>query len=197
MGDLIVQQFVSADGFAGDPSGEFTLFDGVGSSDELDNETLARLESVEAIVLGANTYRMFASYWPTPDSDQELLAARINELPKIVVSTTLSEAPWGEYDPAMVVADDAAEAVRRLKLDLPGDLIVWGSLTLTDTLFAAGLVDTVRIVVLPKVLGRGRSAFPAGFGDIDLGFVRSGSYDDGLVATEYRIEYRNDRKDAS
>jgi len=197
MGDLIVQQFVSADGFAGDPSGEFTLFDGVGSSDELDNETLARLESVEAIVLGANTYRMFASYWPTPDSDQELLAARINELPKIVVSTTLSEAPWGEYDPSMVVADDAAEAVRRLKLDLPGDLIVWGSLTLTDTLFAAGLVDTVRIVVLPKVLGRGRSAFPAGFGDIDLGFVRSGSYDDGLVATEYRIEYRNDRKDAS
>ena len=197
MGDLIVQQFVSADGLAGDPSGEFTLFDGVGSSDELDNETLARLESVEAIVLGANTYRMFASYWPTPDSDQELLAARINELPKIVVSTTLSEAPWGEYDPSMVVADDAAEAVRRLKLDLPGDLIVWGSLTLTDTLFAAGLVDTVRIVVLPKVLGRGRSAFPAGFGDIDLGFVRSGSYDDGLVATEYRIEYRNDRKDAS
>ena len=192
MGSLIVQQFVSADGFAGDPSGEFALFDGAGSSDELDNETLARLESVEAIVLGANTYRMFASYWPTPDSDQELLAARINELPKIVVSTTLSEAPWGEYDPAMVVADDAAEAVRRLKLDLPGDLIVWGSLTLTDTLFAAGLVDTVRIVVLPKVLGRGRSAFPAGFGDIDLGFVRSSSYDSAIVA----IEYQNERKDS-
>ena len=193
MGSLIVQQFVSADGFAGDPSGEFALFDGAGSSDELDNETLARLESVEAIVLGANTYRMFAAYWPTPDSDQELLAARINELPKIVVSTTLTEAPWGEHDPAMVVADDPAEAVRRLKLDLPGDLIVWGSLTLTDTLFAARLVDIVRIVVLPKVLGRGRSAFPAEFTDIDLRFVRSASYDAGLVA----IEYENHREDAS
>jgi dihydrofolate reductase len=192
MGSLIVQQFVSADGFAGDPSGEFTLFDGAGASDELDNETLARLESVEAIVLGANTYRMFAAYWPTPDSDQELLAARINELPKIVVSTTLSEAPWGEFEPAMVVADDPAEAVRRLKLDLSGDLIVWGSLTLTDVLFTAGLVDTVRIVVLPKVIGQGRSAFPAGFTDLDLRFVRSGSYDSGLVT----IEYQNERKAA-
>jgi len=192
MGELIVHQFVSADGFAGDESGEFALFDGSGPSDELDNETLARLESVDAIVLGATTYRMFVSYWPTPDSDQELLAARINELPKIVVSTTLTEAPWGEFEPAMLVADDPAEAVRRLKLDLPGDLIVWGSLTLTDTLFAAGLVDTVRLAVLPKVLGRGRSAFPAGFSDIDLRFVRSSSYDSAIVA----IEYQNERKDS-
>lgn len=192
MGELIVHQFVSADGFAGDESGEFALFDGAGPSDELDNETLARLETVDAIVLGANTYRMFASYWPTPDSDQELLAARINELPKIVVSTTLTEAPWGEFEPAMVVADDPAEAVRRLKLDLPGDLIVWGSLTLTDTLFAAGLVDTVRLAVLPKVLGHGRSAFPAGFGDVDLRLVRASSYDSAIVA----IEYQNERKDS-
>jgi len=192
MGDLIVQQFVSADGFAGDETGEFVLFDGSGPTDELDNETLARLENVEAIVLGATTYRMFASYWPTPDSDPEILAGRINELPKIVVSTTLTEAPWGEYEPAMVVSDDAAEAVRRLKLDLPGDLIVWGSLTLTDVLFAAGLVDTVRIAVLPKVLGHGRSAFPAGLTDLDLRFVRSGSYDSGIVV----IEYQNERKGA-
>ena len=192
MGDLIVQQFVSVDGFAGDESGEFALFDDAGPSDELDNETLARLETVDAIVLGATTYRMFAAYWPTPDSDQELLAARINELPKIVVSTTLEEAPWGEYEPAMVVADDAVEAVRRLKNDLPGELIVWGSLTLTDALFRAGLVDTVRIVVLPKVLGRGRSAFPANLDDLELAFVRSASFDSGMVF----IEYQNDRKDA-
>ena len=192
MGELIVQQFVSADGFAGDESGEFALFDDSGASDELDNDTLARLETVDAIVLGANTYRMFAAYWPTPDSDQELLAARINELPKIVVSTTLTEAPWGEFEPAMVVADDAAEAVRRLKLDLPGDLIVWGSLTLTDALFAAGLVDTVRIAVLPKVVGRGRSAFPAGAVDLDLRFVRSTSYDFGIVVIEYQNERNAD-----
>ncbi|GAB3605913.1 dihydrofolate reductase family protein [Conyzicola nivalis] len=193
MGDLVVHQFVSADGFAGDESGEFTLFDGSGPSDELDNETLSRLETVDAILLGATTYRMFATFWPTSDSDQEILAQRINELPKIVVSTTLEEAPWGEYPPAMVVSDDAAEAVRRFKRDLPGDLIVWGSLTLTDTLFAAGLVDAVRLAVLPKVLGHGRSAFPARSSDLDLRLVRVGSYD-GRIAT---IDYQNERKGPS
>ena len=191
MGTLLVHQFVSVDGFAGDESGQFTLFDGAGASDELDNDTLARLESVDAIVLGADTYRMFVSYWPTPDSDQELLAARINELPKIVVSSTLTEAPWGEFEPAMIIPDDAVEAVGRLKADLPGDLIVWGSLTLTDALFAAGLVDTVRLAVLPRVLGRGRSAFPAGNSDIGLRFSRSATYDSSIVV----IEYQNERKE--
>lgn len=118
MGALLVHQFVSIDGFAADESGDFTLFDGADASDELDNDTLARLESVDAIVLGAETYRMFVSYWPTPDSDQELLAARINELPKIVVSSTLSEAPWGQFEPAAIISDDAVEALRRLKADL-------------------------------------------------------------------------------
>ena len=192
MGSLIVQQFVSVDGFAGDESGEFALFDDAAVSDELDNATLARLESVDAILLGATTYRMFASYWPTSDSDQELLAARINELPKIVFSTTLQEAPWGEFEPAMVVADDAAEAVRRLKTDLPGDLIVWGSLTLTDTLFAAGLVDSLRIIVLPKVLGRGRSPFPAGSADIGLSVVRAATYDTGLVMIDYQLQRKGE-----
>ena len=186
MGQLIVHQFVSIDGFAGGVGGDFGLFDGAGVSEELDNETLLQLETVDAIVLGATTYRMFASYWPTPDSDQEILAQRIIELPKIVVSTTLEEAPWGEFEPAMVVSDDAAEAVRRLKLDLPGDLMVWGSLTLTDVLFAAGLVDTVRLAVLPKVLGAGRSAFPAGFTDIDLHLSRVGNYDGGIASIEYQ-----------
>ena len=194
MGSLIVQQFVSVDGFAGDESGEFALFDDAAVSDELDNATLARLESVDAILLGATTYRMFASYWPTSDSDQELLAARINELPKIVFSTTLEEAPWGEFEPAMVVADDAAEAVRRLKADLPGDLIVWGSLTLTDALFAAGLVDSLRIIVLPKVLGRGRSPFPAGASALDLSVERANSYDAGLVMIDYRVRAAGERQ---
>lgn len=192
MGELIVHQFVSADGFAGDESGEFALFDDTSpnATFQLDQETLERLKTVDTILLGANTYRMFAAFWPTTDSDPEVLAPRINELPKIVVSSTLEEAPWGEFEPALVLADGAADAVRRLKADLPGDIIVWGSLTLTDTLFREGLVDVVRLVVVPRVLGRGRGAFPAGFTDADLTLVRTGSYDAGLVD----IEYRNDQK---
>jgi dihydrofolate reductase len=188
MGQLIVHQFVSADGFAGDEGGQFALFDGSpGTTFELDTATLEKLKSVDTIVLGANTYRMFAAFWPTTDSDPELLAPRINELPKIVVSRTLQEAPWGDYDPVIVLSDDAADAIARLKSDLPGDVIVWGSLTLTDTLFRAGLVDVVRLVVLPRVLGRGRSAFPAGFSDARLRLRGTALYDSDLVDIEYEV----------
>jgi len=189
VGQLIVQQFVSADGFAADADNEFTVFRGeVMPSDEIDNETLARLETVDAIVLGANTYRMFADYWPRPASRDEILAPRINELPKIVFSRRLESAPWGDFDPAMVISENATEAIERLKEDLDGDLIVWGSLTLTEELFEADLVDIVRLVIVPSVLGAGRSVFPPTFAGTQLRVLRTGTFDDGLVAIEYGID---------
>ena len=189
MGQLIVQQFVSADGFAADADNEFTVFRGeVMPSDEIGNETLARLETVDAIVLGANTYRMFADYWPRPASRDEILAPRINELPKIVFSRRLESAPWGDFDPAMVISENATEAIERLKEDLDGDLIVWGSLTLTEELFEADLVDIVRLVIVPSVLGAGRSVFPPTFAGTQLRVLRTGTFDDGLVAIEYGID---------
>jgi len=189
VGQLIVQQFVSADGFAADADNDFTVFRGEKMpSDEIDNETLARLETVDAIVLGANTYRMFADYWPLPASSDEILAPRINELPKIVFSRRLESAPWGDLDPAMVISEDATGAIQRLKEDLDGDLIVWGSLTLTEELFEADLVDIVRLVIVPSVLGAGRSVFPPTFAGTRLRVLRTGTFDDGLVAIEYGID---------
>jgi dihydrofolate reductase len=189
VGQLIVQQFVSADGFAADADNEFTVFRGeTMPSDEIDNETLARLETVDAIVLGANTYRMFADYWPLPASNDEILAPRINELPKIVFSRRLDAAPWGDFDPAMVISEEATDAIQRLKEDLDGDLIVWGSLTLTEELFDADLVDIVRLVIVPTVLGAGRSVFPPTFAGTRLRVLRTGTFDEGLVAIEYGID---------
>jgi dihydrofolate reductase len=188
VGRLIVQQFVSADGFAADADGEFTMFEKVdGSSAGIDLETLRLLRSVDAIVLGATTYRMFVEYWPTQRAEEEVLAPRINELPKIVVSRRLEEAPWGPFEPASIIGDDAVDAIRRLKGDLPGDLIVWGSLTLTESLFEAHLVDVVRLVLLPVVLGTGRGVFPPSVAGARLRLERSNTFDDGLVALEYTV----------
>jgi dihydrofolate reductase len=188
VGRLIVQQFVSADGFATDADGDFTLFDqSRGSSAEIDLETLRLLRTVDAVVLGATTYRMFADYWPTPRAEQEVLAPRINELTKIVVSRRLSEAPWGAFEPASIISDQATGAIERLKADLAGDLIVWGSLTLTEALFEADLVDVVRLVLLPVVVGSGRGVFPPTFAGARLRLERSGTFDDGLVALEYAV----------
>jgi dihydrofolate reductase len=96
MGDLVLQQFVSVDGFAANDRNEFDLFDGMeGDSSEFDRANLEWLETVGAIVLGASTYRMFSGYWPTPRAEGELVAPKINSLPKYVFSRSLNSAPWG------------------------------------------------------------------------------------------------------
>lgn len=188
MAKLMVHQFVSLDGYAADADGDFSLFEnGEAHTPEFDLELLVRLQLVDAILLGATTYRMFAGYWPTPASVDQLVAPAINTIEKIVFSSTLDEAPWGEYAPARVESGDAVEIVRQLKEDRFGDLIVWGSLSLTDALFAAGLVDSVRIAVLPVILGSGRSAFPNGFTEREVRLIATNTFDNSIVATEYSV----------
>ena len=187
MGRLVVQQFVSADGFAANDDGEFTLFDTVeGDTGEFDRSNLEWLRSVGAIALGATTYRMFAAYWPTPASHNELVAGPINTLPKHVFSTTLRSAPWGDYPAATVESGNALEAMKRLKRDTANDVILWGSLTLSAAFFEAGLVDTVRLVVVPVAIGSGRGVFPAGSLS-PLRLVRANEFASGLVELEYEV----------
>ena len=188
MGKLLVHQFVSLDGYAADAGGDFSLFDGGDvTTPEFDLELLVRLQLVDAILLGATTYRMFADYWPTPASGNQLIAPTINGIEKIVFSRTLDEAPWGEFAPARIESGDAVEVIRALKEEKFGDLLVWGSLSLTDALFAAGLVDSVRIAVLPVILGSGRSPFPNGFAEREIRLVDSHTFDVGIVASEYAV----------
>lgn len=187
MGDLVVQQFVSVDGFAANEDGEFTLFDTIeGDSGDFDRSNVRWLASVDAIALGAVTYRMFSAYWPTAAARNDLAADRINALPKYVFSHTLREAPWGEHADATIESGDALEAMGRLKERTAGDVILWGSLTLSAAFFAAGLVDTVRLVVLPVALGSGRGVFPAGTVS-PLRLKNSTPFASGLVEIEYTV----------
>lgn len=182
-----MQQFVSADGFAANDRNEFDLFDGVeGDSTEFDQSNLEWLETVGAIVLGASTYRMFAGYWPTPAADGELVAPRINSLPKYVFSRSLSSAPWGDYEEATIEAGDAAEAIQRLKSEIAGDLVLWGSLSLTQSLWQASAIDRLRLVVLPVALGSGRGVFPADSRTLRLRLIRNETVG-GLVALDYAV----------
>ena len=190
MGDLVVQQFVSADGFAANDQNEFTLFDNVaGGSTEFDQSNLRWLDSVGAILLGASTYRMFAGYWPTPQAEGELVAHKINFLPKYVFSRSLTSAAWGDYPAATIEPGDAAQTVQRLKDEISGDLVLWGSLSLTHDLLRAQAVDVVRLVVLPVAIGSGRGVFPAGSQTLRLQLIRSQTFDGSLVAIDYAIDH--------
>ncbi|WP_051628690.1 dihydrofolate reductase family protein [Arthrobacter sp. UNC362MFTsu5.1] len=188
MGQLIVQEFVTADGFAADANNEFTAYEMLeGGTAEFDRSQVAWLDTVDAMVLGAATYRMFAEFWPTPASDGEVIAPVLNALRRFVFSRTLKSAPWGNLPEATVESGDAVEAIRRIKSETVGSVVLWGSLTLGEAFFKAGEVDGVRLVVMPVAIGAGRGVFPAGQDPALLRLLSAKTYDAELVELEYSL----------
>lgn len=187
MGRLIVEQIISADGYAAEPDGGIDFFGDARGVNEADQDQLRLLEGVDAIVLGRTTYRLFADYWPDADPVQEPVAVPLNTIPKYVVSNTLDEAPWGKRgDAATVLCGDGTASVRALRGRVDGDLIVWGSLTLADALLRAGEVDLLRLRIVPMLIGAGRSFAPPDLGQRPLELLSMRGYPQGLVVLEYR-----------
>jgi len=185
MAQLIVEQIVSVDGYAADTDGGIDFFVNAQAINEADSAQLRLLERVQAIVLGRITYTMFADYWPQADPAQEPVATPLNTIPKFVVSNTLQRAPWGANDEATVLRGDAVASIRTLRRQVAGDIIVWGSLSLTDALLLAGEVDVLRLRSVPVLLGDGRSFTPAGLGLTDVTLHSVHHYPQGVVVMEY------------
>jgi len=186
MGKIIVEQIVSADGYAANSDGGIGFFSSAREFNDADPNQLALLASVGAIVLGRVTFRMFADYWPTPEAQAEPVAAPINALPKFVVSSTLQSAPWGAHDQATILPGDGVESMRALRSRVAGDLIVWGSLTLSDALLRSGEVDLLRLRVVPVLIGAGRSFTPADLGQRALELVKTEALAGGHATLVYR-----------
>jgi dihydrofolate reductase len=185
MGRLTVEQIVSVDGYAADADGGIEFFEAVDEVDSNDEDQLEFLKDVDAILLGANTYRMFAGYWPDADPATERVAEPINRLPKFVVSNSLDRAPWGDGE-IEILRGDGAESVGALK-DRYRHIIVWGSLTLADALFEAGLVDQLRLRLVPVLIGEGRSFTPERLGERRLALDHSVAHKTGHVTLAYVV----------
>jgi dihydrofolate reductase len=189
MRKVVVQQFVTLDGYAAGPNGELDFVTEAGASADptegpFVEKQLAFIESLDTILLGAVTYRGFAEYWPEQSTDTQAIADALNSTPKVVFSSTLESAPWGNWEPARLVSGSASDEVRRLKDEPGGDMVVWGSLTLSDSLMRDGLVDEYRLQILPVVLGRGKRLFEEGLPPLHLKLLESGTYDE-MVAVRY------------
>jgi dihydrofolate reductase len=152
MGRIVVSEFVTLDGVMEDPGGsEHTPFGGWAfrfeRGSEGDRFKLEELQAADALLLGRRTYDGFAAAWPSIE-DEQGFAERMNGLPKYVVSSTLADPTWN----ATAIGLEQIE-------ELEGTLLVAGSQQLTQTLFERGLVDEVRLVVYPTVLGAGKKLF--------------------------------------
>lgn len=188
MGQLVVQEFVTADGFAANTNNEFTAYEMLeGGTAEFARNQLAWLDTVDAMVLGASTYRMFVEFWPTSASDGEVIAPALNGLRRFVFSRSLKNAPWGDLPAATIESGDAIEAIRRIKREVQGTIVLWGSLTLSQAFFQAGEVDAVRLVVMPIAIGAGRGVFPARQDPTLLSLRSARTYDAGLVELDYVV----------
>ena len=191
MGKVIVEQIISADGYAEDEDGGISFFVNAKALNGVDTKQLGMLSGVSAIVFGAKTYCMFADYWPSADPGAEPVATPIMRLPKFVVSSTLDCAPWGANDMVEILRGEAVAAVHSLRHRFMGNLIIWGGLSLTDALLRAGEVDILRLRILPLLLGAGRSFVPANLGLRPLSLVTTQSLPGGLVMLEYSVTVPN------
>ena len=118
------------------------------------------------------------AFWPTAEGE---FADRLNELPKYVVSSTLTDLPWN----ATVLGDDWPGVVARLRRELGGDILVYGSRRLARALIGMGLVDELRLLVYPVVLGAGDRLFGETEDKIPLRLVESRPLEGGLVGMIY------------
>jgi dihydrofolate reductase len=187
MGRIIVEQVVSVDGYTTDRSGGLDYFGSAGGFLETQDEQMEMMAGVDAIVFGANTYRMFADYWPGADASVEHVATPINTLPKHVFTSTLDDAPWAQYPPATIERGDGVAGVKRLRYQYDGDLIIWGSLTLVDALLEAGAVDVLRLRVVPVLIGAGRALAPASIESQPLTLTASRAFPLGHLTLVYEL----------
>jgi dihydrofolate reductase len=160
MGKIVISQNISLDGVVQDPTGEEGFkyggwFVKVGDKDReaWAREALDEALSAEAWLLGRRSYEFFAARWPARSGE---LADRLNSLPKYVISATLRAPKWNN---TTVLSGDAVQEVSRLKRGIGGEIVVPASRQLVRTLLEHDLVDELRLMVYPVVLGAGHRLF--------------------------------------
>jgi dihydrofolate reductase len=172
MRKLIVTEFISADGFADVEELHATW------NSEMDEFKEAELSDSGAMLLGRTTYQIFASSWPSETGD---FADRFNALPKYVASTTLQDLDW---KPAELLKGNLAEAAWKLKQESGGNIYVHGSISVAQELLRHGLVDRIRLLSHPVVLGEGKRFFAPGE-QRDLELITAKRFRNGILALEY------------
>jgi dihydrofolate reductase len=201
MSSIVVQAFITLDGVVQGPGGAdedpengFDLggwslgFDERNDSAGQLNEIVAEWESrTEALLLGRKTYDIFSNAWGVWDEGAEGFEGELtrlyNRVPKYVASRTLTEVAWKNSE---LLGADVPEAVQALRSQPGGEIRVWGSSNLIQTLARHDLVDEYRLAVYPLLLGRGKKLFGEGVAARTFSLAESRALTSGVVVNTYR-----------
>ena len=184
MGKIVKSNFVSLDGVVQDPAGSegFRVGGWVGPlKDRQDLSKLALDEALgaEALLLGRRSYEFLAALWPSRSGE---LADRLNSLPKYVVSSTLEDPDWNN---STVLKGDVVNEVSKLRQDLDGEIVVPASFQLLHTLMEHDLVDELRLMIIPVVLGAGERLFGETSDMKPMRLVDTQTIDNGVAFLTY------------
>jgi dihydrofolate reductase len=186
MGRIVVSENMTLDGVVEDPSGDEGFKHGGWVGKVTDREEAGKVLAeetlgAEAELYGRRTYEFLASRWP---SRSGALADRLNAMPKYVVSSTLEDPEWSN---STVLKGDAVEEVSKLKQELEGDIVVPASIQLVRTLMEHDLVDELRLMVFPVVLGAGRRLFGETNDKKPMRLASTRTLDDELAYLTYEL----------
>lgn len=155
--------------------------------EEFNQFAIEQLESAGGLIFGRLTYELMAGYWPTADAqhDDPIVAEWMNKLPKYVFSKTLSQAGWNN---TTLIAGDAVTEMKRIKHESGKDLFIFGSANLSETFFRYGLIDEIRALISPLILGKGTPLFKPQISNIGLHLTNSRTFHNGNVLLVYTVD---------
>jgi dihydrofolate reductase len=185
MAKLIAQTFLTIDGVMEAPDKwqlQNNLFD-----EKMGEPIGGAFQSAGALLLGRVTYQEFAAHWPNQKDDP--FADLLNNMPKYVVSNTLTSADWKN---TKIIRGDAVAEVNKLKRELGKDVLIVGSATLVSGLTDAGVIDEYQLFIHPVVVAKGKRLFKDGIDPTLLTLVSSQAFGTGVV--ELRLRYRGKAK---
>jgi dihydrofolate reductase len=189
MRKVIASEFVSLDGvFEAPDQWHFPYFD-----DEMGQEIGAAMAASDAMLMGRVLYGEWADFWPQQDPEKNPFAGRMNGVRKYVVSTTLEE-PLG-WDNSTLIKENVAEEIAGLKRQTGGDISISGSGSLVRSLLQYGLIDELRLMVHPIVVGGGKRLLEEGGDQIALELVDFRTFSTGVVYLTYRPVSERDDSD--
>jgi dihydrofolate reductase len=187
MGSLTLAMFMTLDGFTETTDGEMIAPEW--SDDLLTQWSEVNARDGQMLLYGRTSFEFNSTFWPTmaekaPAADFRAFAEVMNRLPKAVVSSTLTEVGWN----ASVVSGPLDQAVRKLKGEFPGEIVAVGGMKLARGLLASGELDELRLLLLPRLVVRGRSIFGDGGLDRRFTLVSNQSLDTGAVLLSYQTK---------